>query len=76
MQIMIVFISSAVYCFDESVSPLQIWITPGKGHPSMDDDVRCHARYEGAAHYVADEDLVKSGFGGEHTDSNHRLMYA
>jgi hypothetical protein len=26
-------------------------------------------------HYFTDEDLVKSGFGGEHIESNHRLMY-
>ena|ERR1700694_2262242 len=25
-------------------------------------------------HFFAYEDLVKSGFGGEHTESNHRLM--
>jgi hypothetical protein len=24
--------------------------------------------------YFADTDLVKSGFDGEHTESNHRLM--
>jgi len=25
--------------------------------------------------YSADADLVKSGFEGEHTEPNHRLMY-
>jgi len=28
-----------------------------------------------AGNYCADADLVKSGFDGEHTESNHRLMY-
>ena len=28
-----------------------------------------------AGNYFADVDLVKSGFDGEHTESNHRLMY-
>jgi hypothetical protein len=28
-----------------------------------------------AGNYFTDVDLVKSGFDGEHTESNHRLMY-
>ena len=28
-----------------------------------------------AGNYFARADLVKSGFDGEHTESNHRLMY-
>jgi len=35
----------------------------------------CRAAEARKASYFADEDLVKSGFGGEHTESNHRLMY-
>jgi hypothetical protein len=30
---------------------------------------------EQSAHYFASADLVKSCFDGEHTESNHRLMY-
>jgi hypothetical protein len=30
---------------------------------------------EKSARYCADEALVKSGFDGEHTEPNHRLMY-
>jgi hypothetical protein len=33
------------------------------------------ARLSGFDYGFADTRLVKSGFGGVHTDSNHRLMY-
>ena len=35
--------------------------------------LKCH--HAKPAHYVTDEGSVKSALGGEHTESNHRLIY-
>ncbi len=36
---------------------------------------RKQRRCPAGCNYFGDVDLVKSGFDGEHTESNHRLMY-
>ena len=41
------------------------------GHTGRSENVQACT----AAHYFTDVDLEKSGFDGEHTESNHRLMY-